>query len=155
MADEEKQPESEKAVIEAHGEVEDDQVVRATANARSHPAADAAREAMEDPAEHEPVPEDEHASNPGSTGLPGLDGDLGVSSERTTPHHQRSNDTQDVSPGSYDAPDVAGQDPDAPDSEDHTNKSWGGPLRTGGEPKPAPIEDEKLRRDNIDPRPTP
>ena len=144
-------PESERTVVQALGEVEDDQVARATENAR--PGSAAADEAMQDPAEHEAVPFDDEASNPSSTGPEGLAGDMGVSSARTTPHHQRSDGTLDVSPGSYDAPDVSTEDETAPEAQDDDNRSWGGPVRVGGEPRPAPIEDEKSRRGAKDPRP--
>jgi hypothetical protein len=150
MSDDNKPPESERAVTETLGEVSDDQVERATADARSHPAADAAREAMEDPARHEDVPFDNRESNPGSTGPEGLEGDLGASSARTTAQHRRTDDARDVSPGSYDAPDVAA-DEAGPEAEDYENKSWGGTMRVSGEPRPAPIEDEKSRRENVKP----
>jgi hypothetical protein len=150
-----KPSESEKAVTQDLGEVSDDQIERATADARSHPSAGAAREAMEDPAAHEAIPFENEAGNPSSTGPEGLEGEMGVSSARTTPDHPRSDGARDVSPGEYDAPDVATDDPEPPEAEDYTNKSWGGTMRVSGEPRPAPIEDEKSRRDNIDPKPMP
>ena len=79
---------------------------------------------------------------------------MGVSSAATTSDHPRTDGTQDVSPGSSKAPDVATEE-SGPDAEDYDNKSWGGTMRVSGEPRPAPIEDEKSRRDNIDPKPIP
>jgi hypothetical protein len=146
--------ESEKAVTESLGEVPDDQIARATAHARPHPSAEAARDAMEDPANHGDIPFDNRASNPGSTGDHGLAGDLGASSGRRTADHPETEHVQDVSPGTYDAPDVATDD-SGPEAEDYDNKSWGGTMRVSGEPRPAPIEDEKSRRDSIDPTPMP
>lgn len=155
MPDDDEQPNpSEQAVTDEHGEVAEDQIRRATENAREHPSAASVGEAMQDPASHQEVPFDEHAANPSSTGPEGLEGDMGVSSGRTTSAHPRTDGTQDVSPGSFDAPDVSTDGP-APEQEDYDNKSWGGTMRVGGEPKPAPIEDEKVRRDNIDPTPMP
>lgn len=149
MPDDDKPVESEKAVTEEHGEVAQDQIARATENARSHPSAESTGEAMQDPRQHEAVPFEQEATNPSSTGPEGLQGDMGVSSAVTTPDHPRTDGARDVSPGPYDAPDVAGED--GPEAEDYTNKSWGGTMRVGGEPRPAPIEDEKSRRDNIKP----
>lgn len=155
MPDDDEQPNpSEQAVTDEHGEVAEDQIRRATENAREHPSAASVGEAMQDPSTHQDVPFDEHAANPSSTGPEGLEGDMGVSSARTTPQHPRTDGTRDVSPGSYDAPDVSTDGP-APEAEDYDNASWDGPMRVGGEPRPAPIEDEKLRRDNIDPTPMP
>lgn len=147
--------ESEKVVTDKHGEVAEDQIARATENARKHPNEAAVDEAMQDPDSHQPVPYDEHAANPSSTGPEGLEGDMGVSSARTTADHPRTDGARDVSPGTYDAPDVATDGP-GPEAEDRDDRTWDhGPMRTGGEPKPAPIEDEKTRRGNIDPKPMP
>src|SRR5688572_26139840 len=99
MPDDDKPAESEKAVTEDLGEVSEDQIARATENARSHPSAQSAGEAMQDPASHEPVPFENEAGNPSSTGPHGLEGDMGVSSAATTAHHPRTDGTQDVSPG--------------------------------------------------------
>jgi hypothetical protein len=155
MPEDDKPVESEQAVIDEHGEVAEDQIARATENARKHPNEASVGEAMQDPGAHEEVPFDEHAANPSSTGPEGLEGDMGVSSARTTPGHQRTDSARDVSPGTYDAPDVATDGP-GPEAEDYDNKSWdGGAMRVSGEPRPAPIEDEKSRRDNKDPKPMP
>ncbi len=143
---------SEQAVTEQHGEVSDDPVERATADARSHPAADEAREAMEPPSRHDAVPWDNRDGNPSSTGPEGLEGDMGVSSAVTTPQHPHTDGARDVSPGSYDAPDPA-TDATGPEAEDYDNKMWDhGTMRVSGEPRPAPIEDEKSRRENLDPK---
>lgn len=150
MSDDDQPTESERAVTDEHGEVSDDPIERATADARPHPSAESAREAMQDPSAHDPVPFDNRASNPGSTGDHGLAGDMGVSSGRRTPQHGDTEGVQDVSPGEHDAPDVATDGP-GPDQEDYDNKSWGGTMRVSGEQKPADIEDEKSRRDNIAP----
>lgn len=155
MPEDDKPVESEKVVFDEHGEVAEDQIARATENAREHPNQASVGEAMQDPGSHEEVPFEEHAANPSSTGPEGLEGDMGISSARTTAKHPRTDDARDVSPGSYDAPDVATDGP-APDAEDYDNKSWdGGAMRVSGETKPAPIEDEKTRRGNIDPKPMP
>ena len=71
---------------------------------------------------------------------------------------RRTDDTADVSLGTYDAPDVSqpdfpGHEGNAPEPQDDHNKMWGDDLRTGGEPKPAPIQDEKLRREGGEPPP--
>lgn len=145
-----KPSESEQAVTEDLGEVSDDQIERATADARSHPTARSTGEAMQDPSSHEGVPFENEATNPSSTGPEGLEGDMGVSSAASTPQHPRTDGTLDVAPGSHDAPDVA-TDAEGPAAEDYENKSWGGTMRVSGEPKPAPIEDEKSRRDNTKP----
>jgi hypothetical protein len=150
MSDDEKPSASERAVTERLGEVSDDPVERATADARPHASAEAADEAMQAPSEHEAVPFDNRASNPGSTGDHGLAGDTGVSSGWSTPGHPDTEGVRDVSPGAHDAPDVATDAP-APEAEDYDNKSWGGTMRVAGEPRSAPIEDEKSRRDNIAP----
>jgi hypothetical protein len=150
MPDDDKPSESEQAVIKDLGEVSDDQIERATTDARPHATAESTQEAMEDPRSHEAVPFENEAANPNSTGPEGLEGDMGVSSAATTPQHPRTDGALDVSPGSYDAPDVA-TDADGPEAEDYENKSWGGTMRVSGEPRPAPIEDEKSRRDNIKP----
>ena len=147
---------SEKAVQEQLGEVSPDPVERATENARPHASLEAAEGAMEDPSEHEAVPFENVASNPASTGPEGLEGDWGVSSERTTPQHRRTDDTADVSLGPHEAPDVsqpdfAGHEGEAPGSEDTHNPMWGDDVRTGGETKPAPIADERNRREGEEP----
>ena len=159
MGEEQKEPTaSERAVHEQLGEVSDDPVARATEDARPHASLEATEAAMQDPSEHDAVPFENEASNPASTGPEGLAGDWGVSSERTTQQHQRTDDTADVSLGTYDAPDVsqpdfAGHEDGAPEQQDDHNKMWGDDLRTGGEPKPAPIQDEKLRREGGEPPP--
>lgn len=153
---------SEKAVQERFGEVSTDPVARATEDARPHASREATEQAMEDPSEHAAVPFENDASNPASTGPEGLEGDWGVSSERTTESHHRTDDTADVSLGHYDAPDVSqpdfagyeGSEHGAPEQADDNNPMWDhDTLRTGGEPKPAPIQDEKLRREGGDPPP--
>ncbi len=150
---------SEKTVQDQLGEVSDDPIARATEDARPHASREATEAAMEDPAEHAPVPFENDASNPSSAGPEGLEGDWGVSSERTTERHHRTDDTADVSLGTYDAPDVsqpdfAGHEGNAPASEDDDNPMWEDEVvRTGGEPKPAPIQDEKSRRPGDEPPP--
>lgn len=146
---------SEQAVHEQLGEVADDPVARATENARDDvPAATA--DAMSDPADHEAVPFDNEASNPGSTGPEGLSGDWGVSSERTTESRPRSDGHKDVSPGTNEAPDVSrpdfeGYEDRAPASDDDDNPMWGDVVRTGSEPRPEVIDDEKSRREGGSP----
>jgi hypothetical protein len=114
---------------------------------------------MEDPSEHDAVPFENEASNPASTGPEGLEGDWGISSERTTERHRRTDDTADVSLGTNEAPDVsrpdfAGHEGNAPEQADDDNRSWDqGRLATSGEPKPAPIQDEKSRREGGEPPP--
>jgi hypothetical protein len=150
---------SEQAVHEQVGEVSPDPVERATENARPHASLDATEAAMQDPSEHEAVPFENEASNPASTGPEGLEGDWGISSERTTEAHRRTDDTADVSLGTNQAPDVSrpdfpGHEGAAPEDADDDNKSWDdGVLRTSGEPKPAPIRDEKSRREGGEPPP--
>ena len=157
MGDDDQPTASEKAVHEQVGEVSTDPVERATADARPHASLEAAQAAMEDPGDHEAVPFDNEASNPASTGPEGLEGDWGVSSERTTPQHPRTDAAKDVSPGTHDAPDVsqpgfAGHEGRAPEQQDEDNRSWDqGRLATSGEPKPAPIQDEKSRREGGEP----
>lgn len=153
MPDDETPTESERAVLAEHGEVEDDLVARATDDPPSPSTEEAAWEGAPDPGPYHPDPRDARAGNPNSEGRAGLEGDMGVSSGRTTAQHRRSDETQEVSPGSYDAPDVSTDDEAT--SEDYTDKTWGGPMRVSGEPKPAPIEDEKSRRDTSDPTPLP
>jgi hypothetical protein len=160
MGDESDEPTaSEKAVQEQLGEVSTDPVERATQDARPHATLEATEAAMEDPSQHEAVPFENEDSNPSSKGPEGLEGDWGISSERTTSRHRRTDDTADVSLGTYDAPDVsqpdfAGHEGNAPEDADEVNKSWDhGELRTSGEPKPAPIQDEKLRREGGSPPP--
>jgi hypothetical protein len=148
---------SEKAVQEQLGEVSSDPVARATEDARPHASLDAAERAMEDPADHEAVPFDNEASNPASSGPEGLEGDWGVSSESTTAQHPRTDGITDVSPGTYDGtdvsqPDFAGHEGQAPEQQDDDNRMWDqGRLATSGEPKPAPIQDEKNRREGEEP----
>ncbi len=149
---------SERTVQEQLGEVSTDPIERATENARPHASLEATEAAMEDPSEHEAVPFENEASNPASTGPEGLEGDWGISSERTTERHRRTDDTADVSLGSNEGPDVsqpdfAGHEGQAPPQEDDHNPMWGGDLRTSGEPKPAPIQDEKSRREGDRPPP--
>jgi hypothetical protein len=150
---------SEKAVHDQLGEVSTDPVARATENARPHASLEAAERAMEDPADHAAVPFENEASNPASTGPEGLEGDWGVSSERTTAQHPRTDATKDVSLGAHEAPDVsqpdfAGHEGKAPEQVDDDNRSWDqGRLATSGEPKPAPIQDEKSRREGGEPPP--
>ena len=150
---------SEEAVQEQLGEVSTDPVERATTDARPHASLDATESAMQDPGEHEAVPFDNEASNPASTGPEGLEGDWGISSERTTESHQRTDDKVEVSMGTNQAPDVsqpdfAGYEGNAPEQADDDNRSWDqGTLTTSGEPKPAPIQDEKSRREGGDPPP--
>ncbi len=159
MGDDKEPSASEKAVHEQLGEVSTDPVERATQNARPHASLDAAEAAMEDPSDHEAVPFENEASNPASSGPEGLEGDWGVSSERTTTRHPRTDGERDVSPGTYAAedvsqPDFAGHEGGAPEQADDDNPMWGDDVvRTGGEPQPAPIEDEKNRREGGDPPP--
>ena len=140
--------ESEKTVTDQLGEVADDQIERATADARSHPAADAARAAMQDPSRHGGAGDQQSSIDPTSGERDALAGEMGVSSAATTAEHPQTHAARDVSPGSYEAPDPATEDTEA--GSDYRNRSWGGPMRTE-EPRPAPIEDEKSRRDNIKP----
>ena len=140
--------ESEKTVTDQLGEVAEDQIERATVDARSHPAADAARAAMQDPSRHGGAGEQQGSIDPTDGGSDALSGEMGVSSAATTSTHPETHAARDVSPGSYDAPDPATEDTDP--AEDYRNRSWDGPMRTE-EPRPAPIEDEKSRRDNIKP----
>ena len=157
MGEEQDEPTaSEKTVQEQLGEVSTDPIERATQDARPHASLDAAEAAMQDPSEHEAVPFENEASNPASTGPEGLEGDWGISSERTTERHRRTDDTADVSLGTNQAPDVsqpdfAGHEGQAPAREDDANPMWGGDIRTSGEPKPAPIQDEKTRREGDQP----
>jgi hypothetical protein len=161
MGEEKQEPTaSEKAVQDQLGEGSTDPVARATENARPHASLEATETAMEDPADHEAVPFENEASNPASSGPEGLEGDWGISSERTTVRHRRTDDTADVSLGTNEAadvsqPDFAGYDDSdhpAPDQEDDVNRSWDqGRLATSGEPKPAPIQDEKSRREGGEP----
>ena len=150
---------SERTVTDPLGEVSTDPVERATENARPHASLDAAEGAMEDPSEHEAVPFENEASNPASTGPEGLEGDWGISSERTTEQHRRTDDTANVSLGTNDGPDVSqpdfeGHEGDAPEQVDDDNRMWDqGKLATSGEPKPAPIQDEKNRREGGEPPP--
>ena len=141
---------SEQTVTKNLGEVSEDQIERARVDARPHASAESTAEAMQDPRSHEAVSFENEAGNPSSTGPEGLEGDMGVSSAATTPQHPRTDDAKDVSPGPYDAPDVA-TDAEGPEAQDYDNKSWGGTMRVSGETRPAPIEDEKSRRDNIKP----
>lgn len=148
---------SEKAVQEQVGEVSTDPVERATENARPHASLDATEAAMEDPSEHEAVPFDNEASNPASTGSEGLEGDWGISSERTTESHPRTDDQVEVSMGTNQAPDVsqpgfAGYEGEAPEAGDDDNRSWDhGVLRASGEPKPAPVDDPHAREEGGNP----
>ena len=158
MGEEKNEPTaSEKAVQDQLGEVSTDPVARATEDARPHASLDATERAMEDPAEHEAVPFENEASNPASSGPEGLEGDWGISSERTTERHRRTDDTADVSLGTNEAadvsqPDFEGHEDSAPAQEDDVNRSWDqGRLATSGEPKPAPIQDEKSRREGAEP----
>ncbi|GAA1925452.1 hypothetical protein [Nocardioides marmoribigeumensis] len=150
---------SEKAVQDQLGEVSTDPIVRATEDARPHASLDAAESAMEDPSDHEAVPFENEASNPASTGPEGLEGDWGVSSERTTAQHPRTDGGKDVSLGHFGGadvsqPDFAGHEGNAPEQADDDNRTWDhGKLATSGEPKPAPIQDEKLRREGGEPPP--
>ena len=160
MGEEKQEPTaSEKAVHEQLGEVSTDPVERATENARPHATLEAAERAMSDPSEHEAVPFENEASNPGSTGPEGLEGDWGVSSERTTAQHPRTDGGTDVSLGTNEAPDVSrpefeGHGDEAPEQADDDNRMWDqGKLATSGEPKPAPIQDEKNRREGGEPPP--
>ena len=160
MGEEKQEPTaSEKAVTDQLGEVSTDPVARATEDARPHATLDAAEEAMQDPSEHESVPFENEASTPASTGPEGLEGDWGISSERTTPQHPRTDGGKDVSLGTHEGPDVSqpdfeGHEGNAPAQEDDDNRTWDqGRLATSGEPKPAPIQDEKSRRDGGDPPP--
>ena len=140
--------ESEKTVTDQLGEVAEDQIERATVDARSHPAADAARAAMQDPSRHGGAGDQQGSIDPTEGERDALAGEMGVSSAATTATHPETHAARDVSPGSYDAPDPATADSEPP--EDYRNRSWDGPMRTE-EPRPAPIEDEKSRRDNVAP----
>ncbi len=140
--------ESEKAVTDQVGKVADDQIERATADARSHPAAEAAREAMQEPSQHGGAAEQQESIDPTGGGSDVLAGDMGASSAATTSTHPETIAARDVSPGTHDAPDPSTEDAEPP--EDYRNPSWDGPMRLE-EPQPAPIEDEKSRRENIKP----
>ena len=160
MGEEKQEPTaSEKAVQDQLGEVSSDPVARATENARPHASLDAAEAAMEDPSEHDSVPFENEASNPGSTGPEGLQGDWGISSERTTTQHPRTDGGKDVSLGTDDGadvsqPDFEGHQGEAPEQVDDDNRMWDqGRLATSGEPKPAPIQDERNRREGGEPPP--
>src|SRR5690349_24872512 len=114
---------SEEAVQERLGEVSPDPVERASENSRPHASLDATERAMEDPSEHEAVPFENEASNPASTGPEGLEGDWGVSSERTTAQHERTDGATDVSLGTNEGrdvsqPDFAGHEGNAPEQAD-------------------------------------
>lgn len=119
-----------------------------------------------------PVPFENEASTPNSTGPQGAGGGMGVSSERTGPEgddprgmgdpgsvegmgtvgtsRTRTDGEADVTPGPWDATDVSQRelaDHERPDNElgDET-PAGGGISRDVDEPRPAPIQDEKLRR---------
>jgi hypothetical protein len=119
-----------------------------------------------------PVPFENEASNPNSTGPAGAGGQMGVSSERTGPEgddprglgapgsvqgmgtvgsaRTRTDGEVDVTPGPWDGVDVSQRElaeherPDDELSED--TPAGGGISRDVDEPRPAPIQDEKLRR---------
>jgi hypothetical protein len=114
------------------------------------------------------VPFDNRDSNPNGSGPLGTSGGMGISSERTGPAGTDprmggiqgtgsrggavtgTDGTFDVQPETWDAPDVSGRDlgPETSPAEDPDKDSdWEGIDRTVGEPKPLPIEDEKLRRE--------
>jgi hypothetical protein len=125
--------------------------------------------------EGEPGPDapeafDNAASNPNSTGPAGLSGGMGVSSERTGPAGSdprsgspvegtgskggavsRTDGGLDTSPTDWDAVDVSQPDvhPDRAAELDDTSgvmdEPQAGVDRTVGEPRPNPIEDEKIR----------
>jgi hypothetical protein len=112
---------------------------------------------------------DNRASNPNSGGSAGLSGDMGVSSERTGPADPDPRDAGagiagtgskgsavgrtdggfDTSPTEWDAVDVSQSDvhPNRPAELDDTGGVLDEPGadRTVGEPRPNPIEDERLR----------
>ena len=120
-----------------------------------------------------PVPFENEASTPNSTGPEGAGGRMGVSSERTGPDgpdprglgepgsiqgmgtkgtaRTRTDGELDVTPGAWDAVDVSQRDlaeHERPDEEIATDTPAGGGVdRSTDEPRPAPIEDEKLRRE--------
>lgn len=120
-----------------------------------------------------PVPFHNEASNPNSTGPEGAGGAMGVSSERTGPEGDdprgmgepgtvegtgtvgtargRTDGVGDVTPGPWDAVDVSERevgDDERPDEElPDSSPAGGGVSRDVDEPRPAPIQDEKLRRD--------
>src|SRR5690349_23636357 len=119
---------SEEAVQERLGEVSPDPVERASENSRPHASLDATEAAMQDPSEHEAVPFENEASNPASTGPEGLEGEWGISSERTTEAHPRTDDKVDVSMGTNQAadvsqPDFAGYEGNAPEQADDDNRT--------------------------------
>src|SRR5689334_9334381 len=114
---------------------------------------------------------DNREANPNSGGPRGLTGDMGISSERTGPLGDdprgegiqgtgtrgsalRSTDGEaDTRPTEWDAVDVSHGD--LADHETESSRetavtdetgTWQGVDRTVGEPKPDPIENEKLRR---------
>ncbi len=148
MSDDDKPVASEKAVAEQVGETTEDQIERAVADARSHPASDAARAAMQDPSEHAGAADTSAADDPAGENPDEMAGDIGVSSGATTTDHPQPHGAKDVSPGRHDAPDPANEDLDSP--ENYRNRMWDGPMRLE-ETQPDPIEDEKTRRENIKP----
>jgi hypothetical protein len=118
------------------------------------------------------VPFENEASTPNSTGPSGAGGQMGVSSERTGPDgddprgmgepgtvqgtgttgtsRTRTDGEADVTPGAWDAVDVSQRElaeHERPENElgDDT-PAGGGISRDVDEPRPAPIQDEKLRR---------
>ncbi|QIK66134.1 hypothetical protein G7072_07060 [Nocardioides sp. HDW12B] len=116
-----------------------------------------------------PVPFENEASTPNSPGPEGAGGRMGVSSERTGPDgpdprglgapgsvegmgtkgtaRTRTDGELDVTPGAWDAADVSQRDLAEHERPDADAENRGGTPWDVDEPQPAPIADEKLRRE--------
>ena len=116
-----------------------------------------------------PVPFENEASTPNSPGPQGASGRMGVSSERTGPDgpdprglgapgnveglgtkgtaRTRTDGELDVTPGAWDATDVSQRDLAEHERPDPDAENRGGTPWDVDEAQPAPIADEKLRRE--------